>query len=226
MKTKKAREKGSTTLEYAILLPTVFACVFAVILVFLLLYQKAVIQNLAEETAESMSRQWGYKSVTDDEMSTGVYKKETYEEREIYWNLKIWENGGKEMKAGEYLRSRAAGAGPLQLFRKSPSGGASETGGSSDAISIAVDYNAGFPSVLSVEIKALYTVPGAGLMRLVGMGDFVTVKGYAEANVYDAKELINTTDYCVQLLRNTKSYQIFKEKTASLKDGLNGMLNR
>ena len=58
-----------------------FYRVFICIVVFLILYQKAIIQNMAEDVTQSLSRQWGYKPLPVDEINSGVYKRETYESR-------------------------------------------------------------------------------------------------------------------------------------------------
>ena len=75
--------RGHSTLEYAVLMPIVLICVFICIEIFLIQYQKSVVQNIAEEAAQSLSRQWGYKPLPVDEISSGVYKRETYESMEV-----------------------------------------------------------------------------------------------------------------------------------------------
>lgn len=225
--TGKTGTTGNATLEYAILLPTVFACVFAVITVFLVLTQKALIQNLAEDTAETLSRQWGYMSFLDEEMKSGIYKKTTYKEREIYWNLKLWNNEEKEKKAERYIKKRVIEMGPLKTFQpqKSTEGNQKNENSYQDP-SVLVKYTADLPSTLTVEIVANYIVPGAGVMKLLGMGDFLTIKGSAQGYVYDAKDMINTTDYVIQIFQGTKTYQLFMEKVKPLKDNLQKIIKK
>lgn len=51
----KSPISGHSTLEYALLMPIIFICIFICIIVFLILYQKAIVQNIAEEAAQSLS---------------------------------------------------------------------------------------------------------------------------------------------------------------------------
>lgn len=207
-KALKASEKsGSTTLEYAIILPVVFAVVLAAIMVFLLLYQKALVQNLAEAAAESLSRQWSYTEITAGEISTGVYKRETYDEREIYWNIGFWDNGRKEDFAEEYIKEKVTGMGVLKAGNRS-------------GPEVRVEYRAGIPAVLTVKIKGTYRMPGAGLMKTIGLSDALTIEGAAEAFVFDSKDIINTADYAFQILQQTKTYQKFTEKISPLRENI------
>lgn len=196
---KNRRERGAATLEYALLLPVVLLSILAVMVIFLFLYQKALIQNLAEDAAQSLSRQWGYKPLPMEELDTGVYQKATYDNREIYWHIKLWNNNNKEAAAEAHLKEKTKGLGFLQ-----------------EPV-VKVNFKPGLPSTLTVEIEAASKMPGA---RFLGLGNFLVIKGYAQAYVYDSKDMINTTDYVIQLFRKTKTYQFFNEKLSALRENL------
>ncbi len=232
---KKRREAGNATLEYTLLLPVIFVCILAVILVFLVLYQKALIQNLAEDAAQSLSRQWGYKPIPVNEMETGVYQKKTYETREIYWHLKLWINNDKEAAAEKYLMEKVMGSGLLKPYKPSEASGQRKDSQSTiQGVSqhktpqappdptVVVNYTPGLPSTLTVEIQVTYKLPG---LKLIGL-EYVPIKGYAQAFIYDSKDMINTTDYVIQLLRGTSAYQNFAEKLSSLKKNLKKLVNK
>jgi hypothetical protein len=160
-------------------------------------------------------------------METGVYKTETFMEKDLYWSLKLWRNTEYESRAEEIIKSSAEKLGPLKPMRPEEKSGTEKKNKSgSEAVSVKVKYNPGFPSSITVDIRACYRVPGAGLMKLVGLGDRIVVHGSAQSSVYDSKDMINTTDYVMQLLRDTKAYGLFMEKTAPIRDTLNKIIGK
>lgn len=213
---KKDWEKGNTLLEYAILLPVIFACVVLCIYIFIIFYQKTLIQNIAEDTAQSISRQWGYKPLPTEEMTTGVYKKETYESREVYWHLKLLGNKKKESTAIVHIKDNTKNIGLLKPYINDK-GQVSEP-------EVIVDFKAGFPSVLHVNIRTMYNTPAKGLLKLIGFKEYLVIEGKAQALVYDPKDMINTTDYAYQIIRETKIYKKFIEKIKPLKANLDKFL--
>lgn len=212
-KKKLLHNRGSYTLEYAILIPMIFVCVYVCILVFLLFYQKTLIQNIAEDAAQSISRQWGYKPLPVDELVTGVYRKDTYESRETYWHLKLWNNKKKEEQAKEYI---SVGLDKIGVLRTHPS----------HPIDVTVDFKPGIPSKVFVVIEVAYKAPGTGLLKLVGKDDFIIIRCEACSTVYDSKDMINTADYVYQIIRETKVYQDIMAKIDSLKGSLDNIINK
>jgi hypothetical protein len=220
MKTEKRRFiSGHSTLEYTLLLPIVFICVFICIVVFLILYQKAIIQNMAEDVTQSLSRQWGYKPLPVDEINSGVYKRETYESREVYWNLKLLFSKSKEDAAKEYIEEHIKDVGFLKPYVPKEGSGNTEPN-----LVVDVDVKPGLPAVLNVKIKAAYQMPMYNLFKLIGIKDCLIIEGHAQSLVYDPKEMINTTDYIYQLIRATDLYQNFIKKIEPLKKNLEKLI--
>lgn len=210
---------GHSTLEYALLMPIIFICVFACIIVFLILHQKAIIQNIAEEAAQSLSRQWGYNPLPVEEIHSGVYKRETYDNREIYWNLKLLFSEKKKKDAREHIEKNIKNVGLLKPYSSKVS--------SDNAVpdtTVNVDIKPGLPAVLNIEIKAAYIMPAKYLMKLIGIGDCLIIKANARSLIFDPKDMINTTDYVYQLIRSTDLYQDFIEKIEPLKKNLDRIL--
>ncbi len=216
----KTSRSGHSTLEYTLLMPIIFICVLMCIVIFLIQYQKAIVQNIAEETVQSLSRQWGYKPLPVDEISSGVYKRETYESREVYWNLKLLFSKKKEEAAKEYIEKNIKNVGFLKPYVPK------KTSSNNTEPNLIVDVNIkpGLPAVLNVEIEAVYQMPMKNLMRLIGIGDCLVIKGYARSLVYDPKDMINTTDYVYQLIRSTDLYQNFIKKIEPLKKNLDKII--
>ncbi len=210
---KSLSKRGNYTLEYAILIPIIFVCVFVCIIVFLIFYQKTLIQNIAEEAAQSISRQWGYKPLPVDQLTTGVYRKDTYESRETYWHLKLWNNKKKEEQAEARILTGLDKLGILKPHLSHP-------------INVNVAFSPGIPSEVIVEIEITYTAPGIRLLKLIGKGGYVTVKGEAYATVYDSKDMINTADYVYQIIRETRIYKDITAKIDSMKNNLGKIINK
>jgi len=215
----KSSISGHSTLEYALLMPIIFICVFACIVVFLILYQKAIVQNIAEEAAQSMSRQWGYNPLPVEELNSGVYKRETYENREVYWNLKLLFSEKKKQDAREYIEKNIKGAGLLKPYNSQVT-----ANNTVPDTTVNVEITPGLPAVLTIEIKAAYMMPAKNLLRLIGIGDCLIIKANARSLIFDPKDMINTTDYVYQLLRSTDLYQDFIKKIEPLKKNLDRIL--
>ncbi len=211
---------GYSTLEYTLLMPIIFICIFICIVVFLILYQKAIVQNMADDVAQSLSRQWGYKPLPVDEIDTGVYKKDTYESREVYWNLKILFSKKKEQTAKEYIEKNIKDVGLLKPY--APDNGSGNSLESN--LIVEVDIKPGLPAVLNVDIQAAYEMPMKNLLKLIGVREFLVIEGHARSLVYDPKDMINTTDYVYQLIRATDLYQNFIKKIEPLKKNLDKLL--
>lgn len=216
---KSPWKSGHSTLEYTLLMPIILICVFICIVAFLILYQKALVQYIAEDAAQSLSRQWGYKPLPVDEINSGVYKRETYESREVYWNLKLLFGADKEKAAIEYLEKNIKDIGFLKLYVPEEN-----SGKSIDNLIVNVDIKPGIPAVLYVDIKAIYHMPMQNLFKLIGFGECLIVEGRAQSLVYDPKDMINTTDYVHQLVRSTDTYQKFMKKIEPLKKNLDKLL--
>ncbi len=216
MKNAKNRSAGNTTIEYAIVMPLVFACVIACITTFLLLYQKAMLQSTAENLAESVARQWNYESINHKEIWNGVFERSTFNKREVYWNLKFLKHKSKERAAEEFCQLAVKDLGLLKLYKEE---------GQENVPEVRVKYHTGLPSYVTVRIQASYFLPGASILGLLGMGESVTLVSEAQCHVHDSKDMINTTDYVVQLIRETKLYEAFEEKLHSIKNSIDKFLN-
>ncbi|NLX63178.1 MAG: pilus assembly protein [Clostridiaceae bacterium] len=216
---RKPSTSGHSTLEYALLMPIIFICVFVCIIVFLILYQKAIIQNIAEEAAQSLSRQWGYNPLPMEEINSGVYKRETYDSREIYWNLKLLFSEKKKKDAREHIEKSIRNVGLLKPYNSQVSGD-----NAIPATTVNVDIKPGLPAVLNIEIKAAYMMPAKNLMKLIGIGDCLILKANARSLIFDPKDMINTTDYVYQLISSTDLYRKFIKKIEPLKKNLDRIL--
>lgn len=144
-----------------------------------------------------------------------MYKRQTYESRETYWNLKLFFSRRKKNDAKEYIENRIKDVGFLKPYSPDTS-----ADGNKPDTTIDVNIIPGLPAVLNVEIKVAYQMPVKNLMRLIGIGDCLVIEGYARSLIYDPKDMINTTDYVYQLIRATDLYENFMKKIEPLKKQL------
>ncbi|NMA64697.1 MAG: pilus assembly protein [Clostridiaceae bacterium] len=209
------KTRGNFTVEYAILLPVIFAAIIFSIVVFLIFYQGALLQNTAENLAESLARQWNYAFLNRQEINSGVYQKSSFDEREVYWDIKIWKNRSKENSAQKYCQEYVEKLGFFRFY---------ESNNSQVKPKVQVKYSTGIPSKVKVKIDASYVFPGSEIMRVLGLGNVLKIKAEAQCNVYNAKDMINTTDYIFQMLRETKIYALLDKRFQDIKNSIDKVI--
>jgi len=199
------KRSGSATVEYILILPLAMACVVAVIMIFMALYQKSAIQGLADTTAEGLSMVWKHNPVKAEELTTGAYSRESYDNRQIYWQILPVGSGRKAATAQEWAKKQLDTMGILKKAEDARA----------QAI---VNYHHGFPSGrIEVSLSARYIMPGAAALRFIGLGDRLMVKGSAEYPIYDQKEMIHVTDYIVQKVMDSGIGELLKKLASPLK---------
>lgn len=202
---KAALRSGSATIEYAIIMPVAIACVVAVIVVFECLYQQSAIQTLAEQTAEGLSMIWGHDPVSEEDIVTGAYSRESFDSKQLYWQV---------LPTGKYQKTGTAKG---WIEKQLDSLGLLEEIEDRNA-EVTVSYQYGFPlSKVKVSITAYYEMPGAAALKYIGMGNLLIIKGQAEAPVYDQKEMINVSDYIIQKVMETNAGEFINKIAAPLK---------
>lgn len=199
---------GSATIEYIIILPMVFACVVAVIVAYAAMYQKSMIQSLAESAASGLSMTWGHSPLEPADIKTGSYSRRSYDNRQLYWQIAPLGKGVKESAAEKWVYEQLDGIGLLKEANVNPA-------------SVDVDYQLGFPfSRITIAITSNYRLPGANLLKFIGLGDYLVIKGYAEATVYDQKDMIDNTDYVIQKVKESGIDEIIGKIKAPLEKGI------
>ena len=205
---KAGKLSGSATIEYIIIMPVVIACVVAVIMVFECLYQQSAIQALADSTAEGLSMIWGYSPIREEEIASGAYSRESFDNRQLYWQAPPIESGKKTRTAGSWAEKQLESIGLLKEIEDKNA-------------EVSVSYHYGFPtSKIKVTITAHYVLPGAAALKYIGLGDILTIRCHAEAPVYDQKEMINVSDYIIQKVMESKAGEFLKKIASPLKKAL------
>jgi len=205
--------RGNLTTEYAVLLPAILAVITLAVVVFLIFYQGALLQNAAENLAEALARQWNYASFTNQEIKSGVYQKVTFDERELYWDLKG--SHSKERAAQEYCREYVRNLGFLRFCKYDDSQADPE---------VTVSYTGGMRPEIMVSIEAFYVFPGSGILKALGLGEILRIEASARCNVHNAKDMINTTDYIFQMLRETGLFDSLDRKFQDIRNSVEKVL--
>lgn len=199
---------GSATIEYVIIMPLAIACVVAVIMVFESLHQRSAVQALAETAAEGLSMIWGHSPIEEEELMTGAYSRESYDNRQLYWQILPVGKDGKTGTTEEWLRKQIENRGLLEELEDRQA-------------QVRVVYHQGFPaSKVEVSITSYYDMPGAAALKYIGLGDLLIIRGHAEAPVYDQKEMINVSDYVIQKVMESKIGELLKKLASPLKKAL------
>ncbi|NLU32055.1 MAG: pilus assembly protein [Clostridiaceae bacterium] len=202
------KRSGRATIEYIIIMPVVIACVMAVIMVFECLYQQSAIQALADSTAEGLSMIWGHNPIKEEEIASGAFSRESYDNRQLYWQILPANSDEKRSTARDWVEKQLESIGLLKEVKDRNA-------------EVSVSYHHGFPtSKIVVNITAYYVLPGAAALKFIGLGDVLTIRCRAEAPVYDQKEMINVSDYVIQKVMESKAGEFLKKIASPLKKAL------
>ena len=178
----KSGSKGSITVEAAIVIPTVFFSVLAVLYLSLLLYQQVHLQSLADRAAESEAAIW---SSPSRDMYISRITQADMKERDPYWRF-------IDMKSQE-KRSKIAGYTNLQINAMNVLKSIKTEIGTPELIDRIVYKK------LRITIVQTYRIPGGGFLRAVGLSDEFTLKARSESVISEPAEFIRNTDFILEV---------------------------
>lgn len=174
-------QRGSATVEAAILVPIIIISVTAVIYIGLILCERCTMQSAVDNASEGGSAGWKY---AGSDISTGKIHVADLGGDGLYWRIA---DGRKVLKTD---KADAAAYNYRYLHEvKTP-----EEKASSAEIRDYVVYKE-----LSVKLEQVYRVPVSGLFNMFGAGDRQTAKAQSISIVNDPAELIRNTDFVLDL---------------------------
>lgn len=173
------REKGSYTVEAAIVMSAIIMIVFAIISAFLLLYQNVVITYVAQQAAQQGAALWTDMSVQMDGTRQGQDKQNVY--------YRLGELGGGGSKTEE-KKQRVKTWAEERLKELIPQ---SLVGSGAEQVNVSFE-NTIFQRFVTVEIRKAVDIPIAGIAQYFGDDLDVSVK--ARAAVSEPAEYIRTLD--------------------------------
>lgn len=176
-----SKERGSITVEAAILVPLIISSIVAVIFIGLLYYQRALLQSAADRTVQAGAASWC--NISSD-MATGKTEIGKLGDAGLYWRLF---ESGKNEKVNRIKNYSE------QLLKKrcilKPS--------DSDVFVEIKDFIVYKKLVVTVENS--YPVPGGSLTGLFGLKGCVKIKVTSYANINDPSEFIRNTDFILDI---------------------------
>lgn len=203
--------RGSFTVEAAIIVPTVILTMFALILISEFLYQKSCIQAIADRTAQRGAEIWN--SLSKD-MIFGQITLDNMDDIDLYW--RIWEMKKRKKKKEEKIEGYVG-----YLLKDSPVLGEP----------IDLEINAGIVEdyivykKLRVSVEAKYKNPFLSLLKVFGIKNTITIKAHSDAIINEPVEFIRTTDFALDVVKEVDN-KLFEGKGGEIvKDVREGVSN-
>lgn len=189
------REKGSYTIEAAIVMGTIIMIVFAIIAAFLLLYQNVVITYIAQQAAQQGAAMWSDMSIQMDGRREGV------DDQGRYYRLdELSDTGDRTEEKKNKIKSWAE----QKLKEMIPQ---SMVGNGAEQVTVEFE-NTFFQRFVTVEIKKDVDIPIAGIAQYFGNDLDISVR--VRAAVSEPAEYIRTLDLGVLLAQDV--WDLIKDK--------------
>lgn len=170
--------RGSVTVEAAMVVPVVILGVVVLLYILLLMFQSCILQVTANYTAERAASLY-YNSGA--QFATGGISPADISELDIYrrWRTGLQQKEALQGEAARRLRENS-------ILKSS-------------FISVDIDEK-GMPMTrsISVQLKTGYHNPLGSFLRIWGLGDKIELMAEAEATVKDPAEFIRNTDFIIE----------------------------
>jgi len=198
-------EKGSFTVEASIVAPIVILSIIAVILIGLILYQRAVLQSTADKAVQAGAASW--ESLSSD-TATGKTTIDELDDNGLYWRLFEADREAKTAKLEKFAEELLVKKNILKP--------------ESSSVSVVIrDYTV--YKRLELTIENFYRVPGSAVMRIFGSDGKLRLKVISFAVVDDPAELIRNTDFILDIEKELENkYPALK----NLGDKTRGIFNK
>jgi hypothetical protein len=194
---KDASERGSLTIETAIIFSTIFFMLIALIYITLLMYQQSYIQSLASKAAQRGAAV--YSNSNKDMYIGGIYTKDI-QDRDPYSSLFNLDSEIKNERVGSYIKSQ------INVFSLLKS--------KQPQISVE-SYNFVLYQKIIVIVAEEYELPVGNLLKTFGLSSTFPLTARAEAIVNNPAEFIRNTDFITE----TASEFLVKTEADSKKSG-------
>lgn len=207
---KNSLKRGSITVEASVAVPIVIFSIIAIILIGLILYQRAVLQSVADKAVQVGAASW--KNLSAD-TATGKITIDELADNGLYWRLFEADREAKTAKLEKFAEELLVKKNILKP--------------ESSSISVVIrDYTVYKRLELTVENS--YRIPGGSIMRLFGTDGRLRLKVASFAVIEDPAELIRNTDFILdiekELERKYPGLKNLGDKTrgifSKIKDGL------
>jgi hypothetical protein len=206
---KKSMEKGGIAIEYMIIIPIAFISVIFVFFILFSTVEQAFVQSVVDDSVSSFADVWQHGGMNESWLENGAWDLSAVAGKQIYWeSISSITKGGSKTVWMKEIMNRKLAMNPLLTLKSS-----------------SVEYVYGFPmSHIEVGAVMTYSLPGADIMRLVGIKNEITLTAYGTCSLSEPNSFINDVDYLIQSIQKTKSASEFSEFVNPLKNCLDKAL--
>lgn len=206
------KNKGSITVEAAIIVPLMILSIAAAVYIGLLLYQRALVQSAAERAAEAGAVAWASGLL---DMGSGKPSEEYFEEVVLYRRIFDTKGGSRLECIKSYARSAAERNELIKPVKTS--------------VEVLIKDYAVYRK-LEVEINKSYNVPFGRFLKLFGGSGLIDISVRAVSTIDEPVELIRTTDFILDIEKKIENQypelKNFGEKTRNIMNDLKTKLTK
>jgi hypothetical protein len=207
--------KGSMTIEAAIVFQVVFLTVIALLFFGLMLYQQSCIQTIAERSVQRGAEVW---NCPGKDMIMAQITKDRMKDVSLYWRIFGMDSArsAKESKIESYAEyyswnSSVLGR-PINI----------ET-----HVQMTEDYVV--YKKIRVTVDAYYKNPAGSLLRAFGFDDRIQLSAHADAVINEPVEFIRSTDFASDVVKEIDN-KVFKgkgqEAVTKVKDAFSNIFSK
>lgn len=198
MKSSFTEEKGSTTIEAALIVSALLIILMALIFSFTLMYQKVYLRSCAAEIAEEAAQLW----VEDNSLYYRIYEDSyLFGDKEFYLtgtgNLSLEDT---DPQGGNFYERKFARINGLIIENLK------KTLRNPEKTSITINYHNNLLSrSITITLKQEMAIPFGGLRRFFGGQENFTISESSKAVVTDPTEYIRNIDLALEYATRVKS---------------------
>jgi len=213
--------RGSITVEASLVVPVVIVCILALAYFSILIYQRAFLQELADDTARRAAAFWRNHAGS---VSTGRLEKSSISAEGLYWRFFEEYKKEKIKRIADYINQQEDSSHPLKQGRlDSYSLLKSVSGGKDMRVMLELKDYAVYKK-LRVTVEDSYAVPIGGLLKNFGMSGGYGIKVESEAVVGDPDEFIRNADFILDTESEIeRKFPAFGDAADKLRETVKGM---
>lgn len=182
--------KGSTTIEAALIFPIIFLTIITLIYVSIFLYEQAYVKSLADRAAERGAAIW---KNPESDMYISLVKLGDFKYNDPYWRLIDLNKSSKEKKIGEYIKRSLD---EYSILRSRDKEGPMNT---TDIAFSAQVKNYIVYKKLTVTVDKKFKLPLGNGLAFLGIDNTIKISAKSEALVNEPAEFIRSTDLAIDM---------------------------
>lgn len=182
--------KGSTTIEAALIFPVIFLTIITLIYVSVFLYEQAYVKSLADRAAERGAAIW---KNPESDMYISLVKLGDFKYNDPYWRLIDLNKSSKEKKIGEYIKKSLD---EYSILRSRDKEGPMNT---TDIEFSAEVKNYIVYKKLTVTVDKKFKLPVGNGLAFLGIDNTIKISAKSEALVNEPAEFIRSTDLAIDM---------------------------